>query len=98
MIKNNNRPILVYRFSSLGDIAMTVPVLRSFFQTYPNQKIVFASRPYAAPLFKEFQNLEFIPIDLNNNYKGLYGLLNLPRCLTPELYSLFPLLLLLSIL
>ena len=55
MIKKNNRPILVYRFSSLGDIAMTVPVLRSFFQTYPNQKIVFASRPYAAPLFKEFQ-------------------------------------------
>ena len=79
MIKNNNRPILVYRFSSLGDIAMTVPVLRSFFQTYPDQKIVFASRPYAAPLFKEFQNLEFVPIDLNNNYKGLYGLLNLFR-------------------
>ena len=79
MIKKNNRPILVYRFSSLGDIAMTVPVLRSFFQTYPNQKIVFASRPYAAPLFKEFQNLEFVPIDLNNNYKGLYGLLNLFR-------------------
>ena len=79
MIKKNNRPILVYRFSSLGDIAMTVPVLRSFFQTYPDQKIVFASRPYAAPLFKEFQNLEFVPIDLNNNYKGLYGLLNLFR-------------------
>ena len=30
-------------------------------------------------LFKEFQNLEFVPIDLNNNYKGLYGLLNLFR-------------------
>ena len=68
---------MVYRFSSLGDIAMTLPVLRSFFQTYPNQKIIFVSRPYAAPLFNEFKNLEFLAIDLNNNYRGLIGLINL---------------------
>ena len=49
MNKKSDRPILVYRFSSLGDIAMTVPVLRSFFNSYPNQKIVFVSRPYASP-------------------------------------------------
>ena len=77
MNKKSDRPILVYRFSSLGDIAMTVPVLRSFFNSYPNQKIVFASRPYASALFEEFENLEFIPIDLNNNYKGLGGLFSL---------------------
>lgn len=77
MNKKNDRPILVYRFSSLGDIAMTVPVLRSFFHSYPNQKIVFVSRPYAYPLFKEFENLEFIPIDFNNEHKGLGGLFNL---------------------
>ena len=67
MNKKSDRPILVYRFSSLGDIAMTVPVLRSFFNSYPTQKIVFVSRPYASPLFEEFDNLEFIPVDLNNN-------------------------------
>ena len=77
MNKKSDRPILVYRFSSLGDIAMTVPVLRSFFNSYPNQKIVFVSRPFASPLFEEFDNLEFIPIDLNNNYKGLRGLFSL---------------------
>ena len=77
MNKKSDRPILVYRFSSLGDIAMTVPVLRSFFNSYPNQKIIFVSRPYASPLFEEFDNLEFIPIDLNNNYKGLGGLFSL---------------------
>ena len=79
MNKKSDRPILVYRFSSLGDIAMTVPVLRSFFNSYPNQKIVFVSRPYASPLFEEFDNLEFIPIDFNNNYKGLGGLFSLFR-------------------
>tara|TARA_E500000178_G_scaffold44437_1_gene39691 strand:+ start:845 stop:1909 length:1065 start_codon:yes stop_codon:yes gene_type:complete len=76
MNKKNDRPILVYRFSSLGDIAMTIPVLRSFFHSYPNQKILFISRPYASPLFKEFENLEFIPIDFNN-YRGLGGLFSL---------------------
>ena len=79
MNKKSDRPILVYRFSSLGDIAMTVPVLRSFFNSYPTQKIVFVSRPYASPLFEEFDNLEFIPVDLNNNYNGLGGLFNLFR-------------------
>ena len=64
MNKKSDRPILVYRFSSLGDIAMTVPVLRSFFNSYPNQKIIFVSRPNASPLFEEFDNIEFIPIDL----------------------------------
>tara|TARA_B100001121_G_scaffold192652_1_gene168269 strand:- start:565 stop:1632 length:1068 start_codon:yes stop_codon:yes gene_type:complete len=77
MNKKSDRPILVYRFSSLGDIAMTVPVLRSFFNSYPNQKIVFVSRPYVSALFKEFDNLEFIPVDLHNNYKGLRGLFSL---------------------
>ena len=70
MNKKSDRPILVYRFSSLGDIAMTVPVLRSFFNSYPNQKIVFVSRPYASAMFEEFENLEFISVDLNNTYKG----------------------------
>ena len=60
MNKRRDRPIMVYRFSSLGDIAMTVPVLRSFFISYPNQKIVFVSRPYASVLFKEFENLESV--------------------------------------
>ena len=79
MNKKSDRPILVYRFSSLGDIAMTVPVLRSFFNSYPNQKIIFVSRPYASVLFEEFENLEFTPVDLNNNHKGLGGLFNLFR-------------------
>ena len=49
MTQQKDKPLLVYRFSALGDIAMTIPVLRSFFKTYPDQKIIFVSRNYAKP-------------------------------------------------
>ena len=60
---------------------MTVPVLRSFFNTYPNQKITFVSRGFVEPLFKEFDNLEFISVDFNNDFKGLKGLFKLFKLL-----------------
>ena len=41
MTQKKDKSILVFRFSSLGDIAMTIPVLRSFFNTYPDQQIIF---------------------------------------------------------
>ena len=81
MTQQKDKPLLVYRFSALGDIAMTIPVLRSFFKSYPNQKIIFVSRNYAKPLFDEFDNLEFIGVDFNKNYKGVQGLFNLFKLL-----------------
>ena len=81
MTQQNDKPLLVYRFSALGDIAITIPVLRSFFKSYPNQKIIFVSRNYAKPLFDEFDNLEFIGLDFNKNYKGIQGLINLFKLL-----------------
>ena len=77
MTQQKDKPLLVYRFSALGDIAMTIPVLRSFFKSYPDQKIIFVSRNYAKPLFDEFDNLEFIGVDFNKQYKGIQGLINL---------------------
>ena len=81
MIQPKDKSILVYRFSALGDIAMIIPVLRSFFKTYPDQKIIFVSRNYAKPLFDEFDNLEFIGVDFNQKYKGLKGLIRLFKIL-----------------
>ena len=81
MIQKKDKSILVFRFSALGDIAMTIPVLRAFFNTYPNQKIIFVSRGFVEPLFKEFDNLEFISVDFNNDFKGLKGLLKLFKTL-----------------
>ncbi len=77
MTQKKDKFILVFRFSSLGDIAMTIPVLRSFFQTYPNQKIIFVSRGFVKPLFNEFDNVKFIGVDFNEKYKGVKGLIKL---------------------
>jgi len=35
--------LLVLRFSSLGDVAIMVPVLRCFFKKYPDTKITIAT-------------------------------------------------------
>ena len=77
MTQQQVKSILVVRFSSLGDIAMIIPVLRSFFETYPNHRIIFVSRSHVKPLFKEFSNLEFVGIDLKNEFKGLKGMYKL---------------------
>ena len=81
MIQPKDKSVLVYRFSALGDIAMIIPVLRAFFKTYPNQKIIFVSRNYAKPLFDEFHNLEFIGVEFNEKFSGPKGLIKLFKVL-----------------
>lgn len=66
--------ILVTRFSALGDVAMTVCVLKAFAETYPDHHITLLSRPFAAPLLEGLpENVIFCPVNLND-YKGLRGL------------------------
>ena len=69
-----NHHLLLIRFSALGDVAMTVPVIRSLYHTYPDLKITFVSRPYVAPLFAEFDNFDFYPTDFKNRHSGIKGL------------------------
>lgn len=66
--------LLLIRFSALGDVAMTVPVIRCLYKTYPRLKITFVSRPHVAPLFQEFENFNFHPTDFNGRHKGIRGL------------------------
>ena len=66
--------LLLIRFSALGDLAMTVPVIRCLYKTYPHLKITFVSQPHVAPLFQEFENFNFSPTDFNGRHKGIKGL------------------------
>ena len=43
--------ILVIRFSAIGDVAMTIPVIYSFAVQYPQHQITVLSRNTLAPLF-----------------------------------------------
>ena len=43
--------LLVIRFSALGDVAMTVPVIDAVARTWPQAEITVLSRPFVQPLF-----------------------------------------------
>jgi len=73
--------VLILRFSSLGDVAIMIPVLRALSKTYPEVDFKVASRPKMAPLFDEFINIDFIPFDIDNNYKGFMGVFKLFKIL-----------------
>jgi ADP-heptose:LPS heptosyltransferase len=69
--------ILVIRLSAMGDVAMTVPVLRAFSLQYPNVKITVVSRPFFKPFFDDIENITFFPIDIKERHQGFLGLLRL---------------------
>ena len=75
--KTDERTILITRFSAVGDIAMTIPLLYSLARTYPTYKFLFASRERFGQFFIDKpKNLHFIGVNLDK-YKGLTGLYKL---------------------
>jgi ADP-heptose:LPS heptosyltransferase len=80
--------ILVIRFSSLGDIAMTVPVVWSLAHQYPDIRITVLSRKYARVLFDDLApNVNFMEADLKVEYHGIKGLNALYRRLTAKQFT-----------
>ena len=80
--------ILIIRFSALGDVAMTVPVVDSLARQYPDVRITMLSRPYARPFFEYMpQNVGFMEADLKNEYYGVKGMNALYRRLTAKNFT-----------
>jgi len=75
------KKVLILRFSSFGDVAIMVPVLRALSKKFPDVEFNLASRPKMAPLFEEFTNINFISLDIENDYKGLNGIFKLFKIL-----------------
>ncbi|WP_338376100.1 glycosyltransferase family 9 protein [uncultured Flavobacterium sp.] len=69
--------ILIIRLSAMGDVAMTVPVLRAFSIQNPEVKITVVSRPFYKPFFDTIPNITFFGVDLKKRHKGFIGLLRL---------------------
>jgi len=61
----------------MGDVAMTVPVLRAFVKQHPNVKVTMVSRPFFKPFFDGIPNVDFFPVDLKMRHKGIFGLFKL---------------------
>ncbi len=69
--------ILVIRLSALGDVAMTVPVIRKFVETYPGVKVTVMSRHFYQPLFSDIPNVDFLTAHVDGHHKGIVGLVKL---------------------
>lgn len=71
--------IAVIRLSALGDVAMTVPVLRAFVKAHPTTKVTVVSKTFFEPLFKDLPNVTFLEAEVYGKHKGLFGLLKLAK-------------------
>ena len=71
--------ILVIRGSAMGDVAMTVPVLRAFTEQYPKIKVTVLTRKFFKPFFRSLDNVTVFAIDVKEKHKGLLGLYKLSR-------------------
>ena len=63
--------------SAMGDVAMTVPVIRAFVSQNPSVKITVVSRPFFKPFFDGIPNVYFFAVDVKERHKGFLGLLKL---------------------
>ena len=70
--------VLLIRFSAIGDVAMTVPVIRSLAVAYPDKHFTMLSNGRFAPFFAEMpENVSFIGVDLKKDYHGFGAMLKL---------------------
>ena len=80
--------ILVIRFSAMGDVAMTVPVVWALAQQYPHVRITVLSRPFARVFYENLApNVNFMAADLKKEYHGVSGLNALYRRLIAKQFT-----------
>lgn len=67
--------VLVLRFSAIGDVLMTVPVVAAFARQHPAVRVTVCSRAWARPLFALLPpNVHFVVADFKGEHGGWRGL------------------------
>ena len=67
--------VLIMRFSSLGDVAMLVPVVASVASRYPQDRFTVMTRSAFVPLFQNLGfNISVVAIDMRGKHKGVLGI------------------------
>lgn len=69
--------ILVIRLSAMGDVAMTVPVIRALVEQNQQVKVTVVSRPFFKPFFDGIERVDFYGVDVKERHKGLAGIYRL---------------------
>jgi ADP-heptose:LPS heptosyltransferase len=71
--------ILVIRLSAMGDVAMTVPVLRALTSQYPEVQLTVLTKPFFKPFFRDIPNVQVFEAKISSTHKGVLGLWKLSR-------------------
>ncbi len=69
--------ILAIRFSAMGDVAMTVPVIKNVLLQNPQLQITVVSSAFFQPLFTGIERCNFYPAYLKEQHKGIAGMYRL---------------------
>ena len=65
--------LLVFRFSAMGDVALTIPALRGVLNENPELKLTIVTNKNFEALFNDIPRLTFYGVDLRD-YSGIFGL------------------------
>jgi ADP-heptose:LPS heptosyltransferase len=65
---------LVIRLATLGNVAMTVPVIASLSRRYPNDRFIIAGKKELSAMFASFPNVTYHEVDNRLNWKGVFAL------------------------
>lgn len=65
---------LILRLATLGNVAMTVPVVASLSKRYPNDRFIFAAKKDLGAMFASMPNVEFYEVDNHLDWKGVFAL------------------------
>ena len=72
--------VLLIRFSAIGDVAMTAPVIQSVAESYPEIRFTVLSNVRFAPFFEHMpENVSFWGVDLKKDYHGFGAMFKLFR-------------------
>ncbi len=63
----------------MGDVAMTVPVIRALVAQHPNLKITVVTRAFFKPFFQDLKHVDVFSADLKGKHKGIFGLYKLSK-------------------
>lgn len=71
--------LLVIRLSAMGDVALTLPALRSVLDAHPDLRITVVTRRQFLPFFEHIDRLQGMAAEVRGIHRGVRGLFRLFR-------------------
>lgn len=63
----------------MGDVAMTVPVIRALKQQYHDVKITVLTKAFFKPFYRDIKNVAVFEADIRGKHSGIFGLWRLAK-------------------